>query len=100
MVAEKVEAALRLISKSSETLQLVHYPGFLAWAQAECRAVDRPINPFAVNPVVEGIGEIQSYQIVAGIGEPEETQDFRSSYSSLGGTHCVVIDLVQDDTNL
>ena len=100
MVAEEVDALLRLTSKQSSTRQLIRYPGYLAWAHAECRAEDMPGNNFVVNAAVDGVGEIQLCQIVPGIGEPEEAQDFRAFYSSLRGNQYVVLDLVQDDTNL
>ena len=57
-------------------------------------------NNFAVNAALDGFGEAQSSQILLGIGEPEEAQDFRAFYSSLRGNQCVGLDLVQDDTNL
>ena len=100
MVAEKVEAALRLISKNSAIPQLVRYPGCLASAHTDCRAEDMPENNFAVYATVDGLGEIQSCQILAGIGEPEEAQDCRAPYSSLGGNQCPVLYLVQDYANL
>ena len=81
MVAEKVEAAVRLISKINAMRQPVQYRCCLAWAHVVCCAEDIPVNKLAVNAALDGVGETQSCQILLGIGEPEEAQDFRASYS-------------------
>jgi len=98
MVAEKVDAVLFLTAKNSQ--QHILYRGCLAWAHAECRTEDMTNNRLAANPVVASLGKIQLFQIVAGIGEPEEAQDFRAFYSILGISQYVGVDIVHDDTNL